>query len=75
MKNEPFSLELLSASKPVLVNIGMKRDQCVVIERRLGNPAAFKKAMKAMRATLKGVPLAEDTAIDFKRTRESRGRV
>lgn len=75
MKNEPFSLELLSAKKPALLSVPLKRDQCVVIYSNPGNPATFKKHMKAVRASLKGKPYAEDPAIELRRTRDERGLV
>lgn len=57
------------------LHIDMLRDECRVIDRRGGDPAAVKKAFAKMRRILKKMPPSKtDTLADIRRTRESRGR-
>ena len=69
-------MKLFSMVRREGFSIEMLRDECTVIERRPGDPAALKSGLvKLHRALKKMPPSTVATLDDLRRTRESRGRV
>jgi hypothetical protein len=64
----------LSTTEKERFFLDLKRDDCKIIERRGSAPADLKKAFGKLNRILAKMPLAENTALDLKKTRESRAR-
>jgi hypothetical protein len=54
--------------------IEMERDQVRLIDRRAGNLSELRKGFDKLHGILKNMPLSKDTAADFQKTRENRGK-
>jgi hypothetical protein len=64
----------LNAPHKTTFTIEMERDQVRVIDRRAGNLMDLRKGFAKLHVILKSMPMSKDTAADFKKTRESRGK-
>ncbi len=54
--------------------VELLRDQVRVIDRRPGNPNELRRGLSKLHGSLDTMPLSKDTASDFKKTRENRGK-